>query len=68
MYLPREALNVLDKLNVRPHLDYGDVVYQIPHKEANLHSHGNVLMQKLESFQYSAALAETGTWRGIPHE
>ena len=68
MYLPRETLNVLYKLYVRPHLDYGDVIYHIPHKESTLHSHGNALMQKIESVQYSAALAVTGTWRGTSRE
>ena len=65
MYLPRETLNVLYKLYVRPHLDYGDVIYHIPHKES---THGNALMQKIESVQYSAALAVTGTWRGTSRE
>ena len=46
MYLPRETLIVLYKLYIRPQLDYGDVIYHIPHKESNLHSHGNALMQK----------------------
>ena len=68
MYLPRETLNVLYKLYVRPHLDYGDVIYHIPHKESTLHSHGNALMQKIESVQYPAALAVTGTWRGTSRE
>ena len=68
LYLPRETLKVLYKLNVRPHLDYGDVIYHIPHKEPNLHSHENALMQILESVQYSAALAVTGTWRGTSRE
>ncbi len=67
-YLPRETLNVLYKLYVRPHLDYGDVIYHIPCKEISLISRGNILMQKLESVQYSAALAVTGTWRGTSRE
>ena len=29
-YLPRHTLNELYKLYVRPHLDYGDVIYHIP--------------------------------------
>ena len=29
-YLPRSTLNELYKLYVRPHLDYGDVIYHIP--------------------------------------
>ena len=56
MYLQREILSVLYKFYVRPHLDYGDVIYHIPPKDSNLHSHGNALMQKIESVQYSAAL------------
>ena len=31
-YLPRHTLNELYKLYVRPHLDYGDVIYHIPSK------------------------------------
>ena len=31
-YLPRHTLNELYKLYVRPHLDYGDVIYQVPPK------------------------------------
>ena len=61
MYLPKETLIVVYELYVRPHLDYGDVIYHIPHKESNLHSHGNAVMQIIESVQYSAALAVTGT-------
>ena len=43
------------KLYVRPHLDYGDVVY---------HNQNSSLMSKLESTQYAAALAVSGAWRG----
>ena len=53
-YLSRNTLNELYKLYVRPHLDYGDVIYH--------------LMEKLESVQYAAALAVTGTWRGTSRE
>ena len=35
-YLPRYTLNEMLKLNVRPHLDYGDVIYHIPHRVAHL--------------------------------
>ena len=65
-YLPRHILNELFKLYVRPHLEYGDVIYHIPAKVCEFS--GNTilsnLMEKLESVQYSAALAVTGTWRG----
>ena len=30
-YLPRQTLNEMYKLYVRLHLDYGDVIYHIPH-------------------------------------
>ena len=66
-YLPRHTLNELYKLYVRPHLDYGDVIYHIPAKACEF-SQNIILpnvMQKLESVQYSAALAVTGKLRGI---
>ena len=53
-------------MHVRPHLDYGDVIYHTPAKLCEF-SHNEILtssMEKLESVQYSAALAVTGTWRG----
>ena len=65
-YLPRHTLSELCKLHVRPHLDYGDVIYHNPAKLCEF-SHNKILtssMEKLESVQYSAALAVTGTWRG----
>ena len=40
---------------VRPHLDYGDVIYHDQIKES---------MQLLESVQYQAALIVTGCWKG----
>ena len=65
-YLPRHALNELYKLHVGPFLDYGDVIYHIPFKVCEFSQNTIVprLMEKLESVQYSAALAVTGTWRG----
>ena len=67
-YLSREALNSLYTIYIRPHLDYGDVIYHNPNKDDSLQCHGNALMQKLESVQYSAALAITGVWRGTSRE
>ena len=44
------------KALIRPHLDYGDVVYDYP---------GNAsFMQKIESVQYNISLAITGCFRG----
>ena len=64
-YLSRSTLNRLFHLYVRPHLDYGDVIYHIPQRDACF---GNYLMEKLESVQYSAALSVSGTWRGTSRE
>ena len=69
-YLPRHTLNELYKQYVRPHLDYGDVIYHIPAKVCEF-SHSVTLpnqMEKLESVQYSAALAVSGAWRGTSRE
>ena len=69
-YLPRNTLTELYKLYVRPHLDYGYVIYHIPPKkcdfsqDTSLNNH----MEKLESIQYSAALAVTGAWKGTSRE
>ena len=54
--LPRPALITLYKSFVRPHLDYADVIYDQPLNES--------FSQKLESYQYNAALAITGAIRG----
>ena len=55
---------------MRPQLDYRDVIYHIPAKVCEFS--GSVilpsLMEKLESVQYSAARAITGTWRGTSRE
>ena len=47
---------------MRPHLDYGDVIYHVPAKICN-YSQDIILsnlMQKVELVQYSAVLAITG--------
>ena len=54
--LPRTALITLYKAFVRPHLDYGDIIYDQVHN-ASFH-------QKLESLQYNVCLAITGAIRG----
>ena len=63
-YLPRQTLNEVYKLYVRPHLDYCDVIYHIPQKVCDF-SHKLILhrlIERLESVQYSAGSAITGTW------
>ena len=51
----QEHLNILSKLKY-PHLDYGDIIYN---QTDNNYSHN-----KVESIQYKAALAKTGSIRG----
>ena len=69
-YLPRHTLSELYKLYLRPHLDYGDVIYHIPDKVCEFSQTISLsnLMEKLESVQYSAARAVTGTWKGTSRE
>ena len=57
-YLPRNSLLIIYKAFIRPHLDYGDVVYDYP---------GNAsFAQNLESVQYNASLAITSCFRDTP--
>ena len=69
-YLPRHTLNKSYKPYLRPHLDYGHVIYHIPAKVCEFS--GNVtspsLMGKLESVQYSAAPAVSGALKGTLRE
>ena len=55
-YLPRQPLLTIYKSFIRPHLDYGDLVYDQTHNET--------FCSKLESVQYNVALAFTGAIRG----
>ena len=55
-YVSREVLDVIYKLHVRPHLDYGYIIYHKYDPDMRL-----TLTQKLEQTQYLAALAVTGT-------
>ena len=57
LLLPRSSLLTIYKSFVRPHLDYGDVIYD--------QSNNARMSDKIESVQYNAALAITGTIRGI---
>ena len=54
--LPRQVLLTIYKSLVRPHLDFGDIIYDQTNNES--------FCQKLESYQYNAALAITGAIRG----
>ena len=59
-FLPRNSLVTLFKSFVRPHLDYGDIIYD--------NSGNATFSQKLESVQYNACLAITGCIRGTSRE
>ena len=62
-YLPRHTLNELYKLYVRPHLDYGDVIYHIPAKVCEF-SQSIILpnlMEKLESLATSCTQSLDGS-------
>ena len=50
-FLRRPSLLTLNKSFVRPHLDYGDVIFD--------HSFNNSLQNKIKSIQYKASLAIT---------
>ena len=59
-YLPRKSFLNIYKAFIRPHLDYGDVIYDQPHNDT--------LCRMIESVQYNAALAITGTIKGSSRE
>ena len=54
--LPRKSLVTIYKSFIRPHLDYGDIIYVQGYNES--------LHQNLEPLQYGAAIALTGGIRG----
>ena len=58
--LPRQALVTIYKAFIRPHLDYGDVLYD--------QASNNSFHAKVESIQYNAYIAIIGAIRGTPRE
>ena len=58
--LPRQSLITIYKSFIRPHLDYGDIVYNRAFNES--------FHKKLESVQYNSAIAITGAIRGTSSE
>ena len=60
LMLPRCSLLTIYESFVRPHLDYGDIVYDQP---SNSH-----LSDKIETMQYNAALVMNGAIRGTSKE
>ena len=59
-FLPRTSVLTIYKSSIRPHLDYGDIVYD--------QSYNTSFHQRLESLQYNAAIAITGVIRGTSKE
>ena len=55
--LPRNALLTIYKTFVRPHLDYGDILYCKPNNEN--------FQNKLQKVQYRACRAITGAFKEI---
>ena len=53
--LPQHSLLIIYKSFTRPHLDYGDILYEQPNK---------TFCQKIETNQYNAALAITDAIKG----
>ena len=58
--LPRSSFLTIYKSFIRPHVDYGDIIYD---QVCNVSFH-----RKLDSIQYNAALAITGAMRGTSKE
>ena len=54
--LPRDALRRIYKSFIRPHLDYGDIIYDKPDNE--------FFKNKIENIQYKACIAITGAIQG----
>ena len=54
--LPRLHLLTIYKSFIRPHLDFGDIIYDLAYTVS--------LNQNIESLQYNSAIAITGAMRG----
>ena len=59
-FLPRQSLVTIYKAFIKPHLDYGDIIYDQTWNES--------FHKKMESIQYNAALATTGAIRDTSRE
>ena len=59
-FLPRAALITMYRAFIRPHLDYGDILYD--------HAYNMSFHKKLGSIQYNACFAIAGAIRGASKE
>ena len=58
-YVNRKVLDQMYKMYVRPHLDYGDIIFHDQHQDT---------MKLLDSIQYQAGLIVTGCWKSTSAE
>ena len=58
-FVSKDILNMSYKLYVRPHLDYGDIIF---------HNQRSDLMNLIERVQYKAGLIVSGCWQGTNRE
>ena len=58
-FINRKTLDLTFKMHVRPHLEYGDIIY---------HKCAAYLMEKLESIQYQAGIIASGCWQHTSKE
>ena len=65
-WVSHQVLENIYKLYVRPHLDYGDIVYHHASENSNIFNHeiSHPLMKNVESIQYEAARVVSGAWKG----
>ena len=58
-FVNRKTLVLTYTMHVRPHLEYGDIIF---------HDSARYLMDMLESIQYQAGLIATGCWKNTSRE
>ena len=63
-WVPHNTLEVIYKMYVRPHLDYGDIVYD----SSDACNTPNSIAKKVENIQYGAAKIILGAWHGTSRE
>ena len=63
-YVPVKTLDQINKMHVRPHLDFCDVINHKPEIESLFVTSSRLSYWMIERVQYQAVLAVTGTWQG----
>ena len=70
-WTPRRSLEEIYKLYTRPHVDYGDIIYDIADLNKNsifTSTTSNLRMENIEKIQYQAARIVSGAWQGTSRE